>query len=123
MAAVYPEIRLTWRGRAYLVKVTMALLNRLEQNFSLARLAHRISTGDTPLSHLAVMVGEMLRSEGADVTDDEVLAELLTGDTEAVQQMAVAIITAAFPVTAAEAAAGGSAGEGKPKAAARRRSR
>src|SRR5690606_12405229 len=87
MAAVYPEIRLTWQGRTYLVKVTMALLNRLEQHFSLARLAHRISTGDTPLSHLAVMVGEMLRSEGADVTDDEVLAELLTGDTEAVQQM------------------------------------
>lgn len=125
MAAVYPELQLSWQGKDYRIKPTMALLNRLEQHFSLARLAHRIVTGDTPLSHMAVMVGEMLRFAGAQVTDDEVLEQLLTGDQDAVHEMALALITAAFPMTTAQARGGGEGrGEeddpgGKPKAARR----
>lgn len=121
MAAVYPDIHLGWKGRTYTIKPTMKLLNTLEQHFSLARLAHRIATGDTPLSHMAVMVGVMLREAGCEVTDDEVLEELLTGETSGVQEMALALITAAFPMAPKSAAQAEDEPAGKPKAAARRR--
>lgn len=98
MAAVYRDISLTWGDKEYTIKPTMALLNQIEQKFSLSRVASRMMEGDTPTSHLAVIVGIMLRSAGATVTDDEIFAELMTGDQSAVMEMGTALLTAAFPM-------------------------
>ena len=98
MAAVYRDIQISWGGEEYSIKPTMALLNQIEQKFSLSRVASRMMDGDTPTSHLAVIVGIMLRSAGAKVTDDEVFAELMTGDASSVTEMGTALLTAAFPM-------------------------
>lgn len=98
MAAVYRDIQISWGGEEYSIKPTMALLNQIEQKFSLSRVASRMMDGDTPTSHLAVIVGIMLRSAGATVTDDEIFAELMTGDASAVMEMGTALLTAAFPM-------------------------
>lgn len=98
MAAVYRDISLSWGDEEYTIKPTMALLNQIEQKFSLSRVASRMMEGDTPTSHLAVIVGIMLRSAGCNVTDDEVFSELMTGDPDAVLEMGTALLTAAFPM-------------------------
>lgn len=97
MSAVYQDILLEWKGVEYTIKPSMRLMQDIEQKFSISRVAHRITQGDAPLSHMAAIVGAMLRSAGAEVTDDEVFAELMQGDAQAVQDMAVALISAAFP--------------------------
>src|SRR5699024_8382426 len=90
------DIKLEWRGDEYTITPTMRLMHEIEQRFSLSRVAHRISQGDTPISHVASIIAMMLRSVGCKVTDDEVFAELLTGVPDAIQEMASASITAAF---------------------------
>lgn len=97
MAAVYQDILLEWKGAEYTIKPSMKLLQDIEQKFSISRVAHRITTGDVPLSHMASIVGIMLRSAGSEVTDDEVFSELMQGDAQVVQDMAIALISAAFP--------------------------
>ncbi len=98
MAAVYQEITLTWKDEEYTIRPTMRLMQDIEQQFSLSRVAHRITQGDTPLSHMAAIVAIMLRSAGCKVTDDDVFQELLQGSSDDIQEMAIALITAAFPI-------------------------
>ena len=76
MAAVYRDIELTWGGEEYRIKPTMQLMQDIEQHFSLSRVAHRISKGDVPLSHMATMVGVMLRSAGCNVIFSRWLSRL-----------------------------------------------
>ena len=97
MSAVFREIQLGWRGKQYSITPTMKLLNKIEQDISLSELAYRMSVGKVPMSQLAVVIGVMLRSAGAKVTDDEVYQEMMTGDAEAVQGMAAAVMEAVFP--------------------------
>lgn len=97
MAAVYQDILLEWKGVEHTIKPSMRLLQDIEQKFSISRVAHRLATGDVPLSHMASIVGIMLRSAGAEVTDDDVFSELMQGDAQVVQDMAIALISAAFP--------------------------
>jgi len=97
MAAVFREVELGWGGETYSVTPTMALLNKIEQDISLSELAYRMSVGKVPMSQLAVVIGVMLRSAGAKASDEEVYQELMTGDSEAVQGMASAVMEAVFP--------------------------
>ena len=97
MAAIFRIINLTWDGKTYEVKPTMALLNRIEQSVSLAALVRGFSTGNVQLSHLAVVFGEFLRAGGARVSDDEVYRELMTGEPETLAAMRDAVFAAVFP--------------------------
>lgn len=97
MASIFQEVVLTWRGTEYRITPTMRLLNRIEQDVSLAVLAGRISNGDVPITHIATAVSIMLQSKGAKASAEDVYAELLGDDPEVVSEMAQAIMLAAFP--------------------------
>ncbi len=97
MASVFQEITLGWAGKEYRVTPTMRLLNSIEQDVSLSRLAYRMGQGDVPISQLAVVVATMLRQAGADASDEEVYQEIMTGDADSVQQMASSVMQAVFP--------------------------
>src|SRR5699024_9895570 len=97
MASVYRDIEMEWQGEVYVVRPSMRLMQDIEQRFSISGVAHRLMNGDTPFSHVASIVGIMLRSAGCKVTDDEVFMELMRGDTQTVQDMAIALVNAAFP--------------------------
>lgn len=97
MSAVFEEVTLGWRGETYNITPDMRLLNRIEQTVSLSRLANRLVNADPPISQLATVVAEMLRKGGAQVTDEEVYQELMTGDPDAVHQMAAVVMRAVFP--------------------------
>ena len=101
MAAVYQDILMEWEGVEYTIKPSMRPMQDIEQEFSISRVAHRITNGDAPWSHMAAIVGAMLRSAGAEVTDDDVFSELMQGDSKVVQDMAIALISAAFPFSGA----------------------
>jgi hypothetical protein len=97
MAAVFRDVELAWDGRAYTVKPTMLILNKIEQRVSLAGLVRGLSTDAPPLSHLAFVVGEFLRAAGARVEDDEIYRELMTGDVQSLLAMRDSILAAIFP--------------------------
>jgi hypothetical protein len=97
MSAVFRTVSLAWEGKTYEVKPTMQLLNKIEQQVSLAGLVRGFHTDAPPLSHLAFVVGEFLREGGARVDDDEIYRELMTGDVATLVAMRDAIFAAIFP--------------------------
>ena len=97
MASVFQELTLTWKGEEYKVKPTMALLNKVEQDVSLATLAYRSSKGDLPLSHLATALAAFLREAGCKVSPEEVYGELAQAEPEEIHAAVGAVIQAAFP--------------------------
>ncbi len=80
MSAVFKEVVLGWDGEEYHITPDMRLLNRIEQDISLSRLAYRMSTGDVPMSQLATVIAVMLNSAGAKADDAEVYQMLMTGE-------------------------------------------
>lgn len=97
MASVFNDIEINWRGEVYRVKPTMRLLNEIEQLSPIAKIARRILDGEPPKSHIAVAVGILLRSAGARVSDEEIYAELVTGDVQFISGVGMALIQAAYP--------------------------
>lgn len=97
MSALFEHVTLTWNDTAYEIKPTMKLLNRIEESYSLSDVAASMMNGKPKLSHIAGIVGIMLRSEGAQVTDEDVYTTLHHGGPEAIQQAATAVITVSAP--------------------------
>ena len=103
---VYPEVTIEWAGKEHEIKVTMKVINKIEQTVSLAGLISRVQTGDVPLSHLAVVYANMLRSAGVQVADDDVYGAMFgeKGESELTQQevinAAVTALAACFPSNA-----------------------
>lgn len=97
MSAVFRTVEMTWDGKSYEVKPTMALLNKIEQRVSLASLMRGLATDAPALSHMAIVMGEFLRAAGARVSDEEVYRELVTGDVGSLIAMRDAIFSAVFP--------------------------
>ena len=97
MTAVFREVRLTWEGKEYFITPDMALINRIEQDYSLSKVAYRVAKGEPPISHLAGILAVMLRSKGVKVSDEEVYREIMLGDGNTQQQAAEAIMYSLYP--------------------------
>lgn len=97
MSTAFNDVALGWQGKTYTLKPTMEILNRIEQKVSLSSLAASFAVGAPKLSFVAVAVATMLQIAGADATDEQVYAELLHGDPATINNMAQAVILAAFP--------------------------
>jgi hypothetical protein len=74
--AILKTVELAWHGKPYSVDVTMALINRIEDDVNLMKLAQRIGRNDPPLSHIAVVFSHLLRAAGCkeQCTPEEVWA-------------------------------------------------
>jgi len=100
MAAIFSEIEIELKGVAYTVTPTMRLINRIEQDVSLAKLAYRVASGDAPFSHVAMVLGHILRADGCRETDEDILEALLSEDGgQALRGSVDAVLTACFPRT------------------------
>lgn len=97
MSAIFRDVELAWDGKAYTVKPTMQLLNKIEQRVSIAGLVRGLSSDAPPLSHLAFVTGEFLRSAGCRVDDAEIYQELMTGDVASLMAMRDSILSGIFP--------------------------
>jgi hypothetical protein len=86
-------VQLDWHGTEYECKVTMGLINRIEEDVNLMKLAARINDADPPLSQVATVFSHLLRAAGCEdrATAAEVWDGMFGGDES---QNAAELITA-----------------------------
>jgi len=101
--SVFRDVTITWRGKDYIVTPSLRTLRTIEMmGISLFAVASSISTGAPAFGSLASIAGVLLRSAGANVSDDEIYAELqralTSGNAQAVVDMMGVILVAFNPV-------------------------
>lgn len=74
--ALRKELELNWGGKDYKLMVTMAVIDRIEDHLSVAKMAQQLSTGDIRLSHVAKLISLILNEAGADVDQEAVYVGL-----------------------------------------------
>ena len=96
--AIFRDVTITWRGKDYTVTPSMRLMRSIEMgDISLSDIAVRTSQGRPPISHLAFVISKMLQSVGADISEEEVYAEILRGEQAQVQNMIGVVLMAFSP--------------------------
>ena len=70
--AINKKITIGYKGKEHVIKVTMAVIDRLEDKINLVQLANRLSTGDIRFSHAAKLVSLLLAEAGEKVTQEEI---------------------------------------------------
>lgn len=78
--AINRTITIEWDGKAYECRVTMVLIDRIEEELNLSKMLSTLSSGDIRFSHAAKLVAFLLRDAGAEVTQEEVYQGLFAGD-------------------------------------------
>lgn len=97
MAATFDEIELKWRGEEYRITPNFRLINRIEQDVSLAKLAVRIQSGDLPMSHVASVFTHLLNAAGVKSDPEAVYCELMLSGEEQIQHAVGLALSAFFP--------------------------
>lgn len=114
--AVFRDCEIIWGGESYTLTPSNRLLRNIEKEVSLAHIAIEASKGCPPISHLAYVAAMLLQDAGADVTEDEMAAELQGGDHKDVVGFMEAIMAAITPQQVDEKKLGGRAPAAKPAA-------
>ena len=119
---MFRELEITFDNKPYRIKPTMDLIRRLEvAGFSPFDLARRVHRGDQCFAVYASFLGEILRYAGANVTDDQIYAQLTSGQSMANLLVKVGqIVSVILPPSPVPVESAGPAVEvGKPKKARR----
>lgn len=77
MTGVFREIVMTHDGEDYTITPNNKLLRGIEREVSLTDMISRIASGKPPLSEVAFVVAEFLRSAGAEVDEDQIYADIM----------------------------------------------
>ena len=111
MSAVFNTVEVSWEGKTYEVKPTMALINKIEQRLPLVRLVRELGQAEPPVSSLVYVIAEILRSVGVQVEEEEVYREIVTSeDPNLGMNLRLAVLAAIFPAPKKK----GEAGAGNP---------
>lgn len=97
MAAIFKQVTIPWKGENHPVTANMAVINRIENNVSLAVLGNRMQEGNIPISHYSAVLGELLRHGGVKVTNEDVYHEMFHGDADPLWEVAGQVMQAVFP--------------------------
>jgi hypothetical protein len=96
--AVFRELTITWKGEEYTFTPSMRLMRSIEMgDISFTDIAIRTSQGRPPISHIAFVLAKMLQAAGAKVQDDEVYAELVSGEQDSITALISLVLTAFSP--------------------------
>jgi len=99
---VFRDLDIEWRGQVVTVTPSNRVLRRIEgQGISLVRMLQRVHEGNPPVSEICYVVSELLRTGGAEVTEDEVYQEAMAAmesDANALAKLAVTVAEAISPV-------------------------
>lgn len=93
-------ITLKWGDRTYDVRVTMGLIDRVEEDLNAVGMLNQAIKGDIRLSKVAKLVSIMLKSVGEEVTQEQVWEAMFSdGSTTSAQacQFAIEALSAMFP--------------------------
>lgn len=113
--SVFRELIIDWDGKKYDFTPSNKFLRRVDREVSLASLSVRAERGDAPIFDMAFVVSEILREAGADVSEDQVLAEITAADNEDRAQYLISLINSIMPSN--DAVQGGEAKTAKKKPA------
>jgi hypothetical protein len=95
---VFRELTITWKGEEYTFTPSMRLMRSIEMgDISFTDIAIRTSQGRPPISHIAFVLAKMLQAAGAKVQDDEVYAELVSGEQDSITALISLVLTAFSP--------------------------
>ena len=97
MAAIGKTVTLGWQGKEYEVQVTMRLINRIEEDVNLLKLALRLGAGDVPTSQVATVFGHLLSAGGAKVTPDDVWQAMFSDEATDIITAATLALQCVFP--------------------------
>lgn len=100
MGGVYTELEIGWAGRAHTVKMSFAVVNRVEQSLSLTTLAAQLSKGDVRLTQLASLYSALLAEAGETVPAADIYEQMMLADDDErkeLQAMAASALFACFP--------------------------
>jgi hypothetical protein len=96
--AVFRELTITWKGKEYKFTPSMRLMRSIEMaDISFTDIAIRTSRGRPPISNIATVLAKMLQAGGAVASEEEVYAELVTGNNEDVTALIGLVLTAFAP--------------------------
>lgn len=96
--AVFRQIPIEWDGKTYLVTPDMKLMRSVEMaDISLTDIAVRTSLGRPPISHICHVLWRLLKSGGADVSEDDVFEGFMQSDTQGAQYYIKIVLEAFSP--------------------------
>lgn len=96
--AVFRELTIKWKGTEYRFVPSMKLMRSIEMgDISFTDIAVRTSQGRPPVSHIAFVLSKMLTAAGCRVTDEDVYAELIGGNTDEVTSLISFVLMAFSP--------------------------
>lgn len=105
--SVFRETEIEWNGKTYKFVPSMALLRDIEREVSIMHVAATVFQGQPRLSHMAFIISRVMRHAGANVQEDEIAAELASGDAVAVMGLYRAVMDAISPQPPSEKKDGG----------------
>jgi len=96
--AIFRELTIKWKSEEYRFVPSMKLMRSIEMgDISFTDIAVRTSQGRPPISHIAFVLSKMLQSAGANVTDEQVYEEIVTGDQESITSLISLVLTSFSP--------------------------
>jgi hypothetical protein len=95
--SVFREAEIEWNGEKYRFTPNMAFLREIENEVSIMHVAHAVHRGQPRVSHMAFIVATAMRHSGAAVSEDELAAEFMTGDTKKVMSLYEGVMQAITP--------------------------
>ena len=103
--SVFRDAVIVWGGVEYTVTPSNRLLRAIEKEVCILRMVAECQSGMPKLSDVAYVLSALLRSAGADVSEDEAYQSLAHGDTNALIAAIVLAIIPDVPEKKAEAPA------------------
>ena len=98
--AINKTITVVYAGKEHKLKMTMEVIDRIEERLNLIQMANRLAKGDLRYSHAAKLMSVLLAEAGCEVTQEQVYTAMFErGDTNpaAVMNVTAAVLAAVFP--------------------------
>lgn len=93
------EFEVEFRGEVYTVTPSMRVLRSIENEVSLARMAHGFMVGEPQTTHLAFVLAKLINTDpkGVMIKDEDVFQELNSGKPAVAASLFEAVMAAIFP--------------------------
>ena len=98
--AINRKVAIKWDGVEYSVKITMELIDQLDDAINLIQMVQEVQSGDIRITKMSKLFTVLLNAAGAEVTRESVQYALLGAgelNVEDTQHMLAGIFAAIFP--------------------------
>ena len=100
MSAINKTLKIKFKGVDHSIKMSMAMIDAIEDEMNLVAFINRLNKGDVRLSHAAKLFAIILIQSGVKTSQEDVYTAMFTGEDDNVKgviEACSAIISAIFP--------------------------